>query len=148
MRWAFGLILVGGMLLPGCGSVKTPFVAYSDDGQYLRPPTGSGLVMDPNSPIPDVPKPVGFVGVPSLSSHSFDGRVRQVQHVYQGRGEVSDVLLLYKRWLPRYDWQSLAIQGTTPNTVLRYIKGREQLSVVVSKSSGVISIVVNIESQA
>ena len=72
-----GLIALGSLPLgpTGCTSAGGPFpvFAYSDDGDLLPKPSSAGLVVDPNSPIEDVPKPIGFVGVPSRSTSRVDG---------------------------------------------------------------------------
>ncbi|RMH22350.1 MAG: hypothetical protein D6698_01275, partial [Gammaproteobacteria bacterium] len=72
-------------LLVGCKSnpvkrvpFQVPVVAFTDDGQYLPQRVGPGLVADLDSPIPDVPMPIGFKPVISRCSSSFDGVARTV----------------------------------------------------------------------
>ena len=43
----------------GCQHIKTPVLAFSDDGDYPQPTVGDGLVASPESYIPAVPMPVG-----------------------------------------------------------------------------------------
>ena len=85
-------LVVATLLGPACtGSDGAfPIWVYSDDGDLLAKPSGGGLVVDPDSPIPDVPKPIGFVPVPSKSSVSTADGQRTVTHVYQGRANRLD----------------------------------------------------------
>ncbi|MFW6058661.1 MAG: hypothetical protein ACODAQ_00680 [Phycisphaeraceae bacterium] len=137
------LMLLMGLLLagPGCESPpKTPRVPFSAEGEYLEGQPGSGVVADPRSPIPDVPRPVGFRLLRSRSTQAaMEGEARHVRHVYQGRGEVVDVVTMYRRFLPRRGWQFVnREQRPGKDTVLRYVQGTEQLRVRVVEE-GVIS---------
>ncbi len=130
----------------GCSYVKTPVVAFSDDGQYLQKDVGKGLVADPNPLIPDVPMPVGFKAVASQSHWRFDGRVRVVHHVYQGHAKQGDAVEFYQRTLPDFQWTMVDIQSVGDATALRFVKGPEQMSVATSQGwSGVTTITIDIQ---
>ena len=125
-----------------------PMTAYSDEGHYLPLQVGEGVVADPDSPIPDVPRPVGFVALASQSSSFSDGNARVVEHVYQGRvRKPSDVTAFYRQQLtqPGNDWTLVdQYQATGGGTVLSYVKGPEQMTVTLRTRRGVTTIVIRI----
>ena len=128
----------------GCG-VQTPVVAFTDDGDFLPQDVGDGLVASPNPLIPDVPMPVGFKAVPSQSNWRYDGQVRVVNHVYQGHAKQGDAVEFYQRTLPDYNWTMTDMQSVGEATVMRYVKGPEQLAISTRQGWGVSTITINIE---
>ena len=143
------LLLTAG-LGAGCESEpQLPAVPFSAEGQYLPSQPGPGVVAAPESPIPDVPRPVGFKILPKRSSHTMQGQSRQVRHVYEGRGAPLEVVTMYRRVLPRRGWEPVG-RETDPEgaTVLRYTKGPERLRIRVAErglGTTVTRIVVNID---
>ncbi len=131
----------------GCGSIKTPAVAFNDDGEYLPQDVGEGLVVSPNPLIPDVPMPVGFKAVASQCFWQYDGNVRVVQHVYQGHAEPGDAAEFYQRTLASYNWDMVDIQAVGSATVLRYTKGLEQLTITTKDGWAVSTITINIDAK-
>jgi len=124
------LLIVLAGLNAGCQNVKTPVIAFTDDGDYLGYKGGKGLVASDESPIPDVPMPIGFKPVVSKSSSSFDGNVRTVNHVYQGRARHADAVAFYRNILPIYDWEFVSRSDQTDGSTIQYFtKGRESLEV-------------------
>ena len=137
--------------LTGCTSARGPFpvFAYSDDGVLLPKPSSAGLVVDPDSPIEDVPKPIGFVGVPSKSTARTDGNHRVVLHVYQGRADRLDVAAFYRRNLDDFGWTVDGFDTGDPNaTVQTYAKGNEVLRVTILGDKGKVTLNVSIEGRA
>lgn len=134
------LIALTAALTAGCNSNPTgkvpfqvPVVAFNDDGEYLPKRVGPGLVAATESPIPDVPMPIGFKPVVSQCSSSFDGVVRTVTHVYQGRARAAEAVLFYKQQLPLFGWELSDKQVHEDNsTTLYYTKGAESLSMRLS----------------
>ena len=136
MRNALLLLVLFALLGAGCKHVQTPVLAFTDDGDYLGYKGGKGLVASSESPIPDVPIPVGFKAVISRSSSSFDGIVRTVNHTYQGRGKAADAVAFYRSHLALNDWQFVSRNDQTDgSTVLSYVKGNEQLEVYVRQGT-------------
>jgi len=131
----------------GCNHIKTPAVAFSDDGDYLPQDVGDGLVKSPNPLIPDVPMPVGFKAVASQCFWEYNGSVRKVQHVYQGHAEPGDAAEFYQRTLPANDWTLVDIQGVGEATVLRYTKGPETLKITTKDGWAVSTIQINIDAK-
>lgn len=126
-------------LATGCGArPEAPRVPFSAEGGYLEGPAGAGVVADPDSPIADVPRPIGFRLLRSRSSTDVSGETRRVRHVYQGRAAVLDVVTMYRRHLPRADWNYLGREQQGSTTVLRYTKGPEQLTLRIGEE-GVLS---------
>ena len=142
------LALTLGVALPACtGSDGTfPVWVYSDDGDLLPKASGGGLVVDPDSPIPDVPKPIGFIPLPSKSSVSttLDGE-RNVTHVYQGRANRLDAAAFYRRNLDDHGWTTAGLdQGDPRSTVQSYSKGPENLRINITQDRSVVTIRANI----
>ncbi|MEM6458585.1 MAG: hypothetical protein AAF710_04260 [Planctomycetota bacterium] len=150
-------VTVGGLLaltlaaaLPGCndgGQGPFPTYAYSDDGDLLPRPSGGGLVVDPDSEIPDVPRPVGFVGVPSKSTSSVDPLtgIRTVFHVYQGRSNTLDAAAYFRRNLDDFGWSLDGFdQGDPRSTVQSYAKGPEQLRINITGDRAITTLTVAI----
>lgn len=141
------LALVTLICSAGCSYVKTPAVAFSDDGDYLPPDVGKGLVVAPNPLIPDVPMPVGFKAVPSQSFWRYDGQVRVVRHVYQGHCKQGEVVEFYQRVLPEHNWTLVDMQGVGESTVVRYAKGPENLAITAKHTWGVSTITIDIDAR-
>lgn len=141
--------VLAALLLPsiGCSHVKTPVLAFNDDGEYLPRDVGDGLVRKPNSLIPDVPMPVGFKAVASQSNWQYDGKVRVVNHVYQGHAEPGDAVAFYQRVLPQNQWKMVDIQAIGETTVMRYTKGSERLSVTTEDGWATTTIKINIDAR-
>ena len=135
------------LTMAGCSYVKTPAVAFNDDGEYLPQDVGKGLVKSPNSLIPDVPMPVGFKAVASQCYWQFNGSVREVNHVYQGHAEPGDAAEFYQRTLQTYNWSLVDIQGIGDATVLRYVKGPEALKITTKDGWAVSTITINIDAK-
>ncbi len=134
-----GLILAGSACTGSDGAF--PIWVYSDDGDLLAKPSGGGLVVDPDSPIRDVPKPIGFVPVASKSSVSTDGDQRTVTHVYQGRANRLDAAAFYRRNLDDYGWTTAGLdQGDPRATVQSYTKGPENLRINITQNRSVVTI--------
>jgi len=133
--------------LVGCegGRSAVPLVGFTDDGTHVPAPVGPGLVADPDSPIPDVPMPIGFEPVPSKSGSSFDGRARTVLHVYQGRGTIAEAAQFYRQQLRGYGWSFTGRSDDTDGaTVLNFEKGPERLRVRLTQRRIITTITVNI----
>lgn len=142
-----GLVLATALLGWGCeGNVAVPPVYRSVDGQPLAEPVGRGLVVRSNSPLADVPMPVGFVYVQDKSKSKTMAGVRYVQHLYQGRAELSDAVDFYRRQPAlQGGWVLVSEQSEKGDTVLRFNKGRENLEVRVSEPDKVVTVWVMIQ---
>lgn len=134
------LIALSAGYLAGCNTnpvenvpFQVPVVAFNDDGEYLPKRVGPGLVAATESPIPDVPMPIGFKPVVSQCSSSFDGVARTVTHVYQGRARAAEAVLFYYQQLPLFGWEQADRQTHEDgSTTLFYTKGAESLSMRLS----------------
>ena len=131
MRRLFPLFLVTLLALTACGrrDVSVPLFDWTDEGTYVPRPSGEGLVVAANSPVPDVPVPVGFVPLASQSESSTAASGnRVVNHFYQGRGELDELLQFYRQNLPRFGWR-VAGRETQP-APSRRLSRIEQISFV------------------
>ena len=146
------------MLLPGVGctnqKVSLPGVNFTDDGVYVPRQQAPGLVADPDSPIPDVPKPIGFVPVESRSAHEQVGDQRYIEHVYQGRGKPTEAARFYTRALVDNGW-TFVNRTVTPNPdkhtshidELIYEKGSEVVRVRIAERLGLTTLLISVVPQ-
>ena len=130
------------LVLTGCTYHRGPLpvAAYSDDGAYLPLQLADGLVADEASPLPDLPKPMRFVIVPSRSSASTDGRARTVTHVYQGRAGVDDLTTYYRDQLQNHGWRFEPGGDTGP--IFSATKHTEWAQVALARAGGVSTVTV------
>jgi len=143
-------VALAAISMSGCGGWSTvPMpggVAYSDNGQYLPPQAGPGLVADPQAAIPDVPEPIGFKPLVDRSHRSSSSAGRHVKYWYQGQADSAEVQLFYRRQLPKDGWHFVNVQHPADgSTVLRYTKGREALRVRLNQTHAVTTLVLTIE---
>lgn len=143
------------MFLAGCDAnpvkrvpFQVPAVAWTDDGDYLPKRTGPGLVAMEQSPIPDVPMPIGFKPLRSESTSSFDGVSRTVTHIYQGRARTSETVLFYRQQLSLHGWVQVDKQVHEDGSrSLHYTKGSEALGIRLSERYGIATVEVYIAPQ-
>jgi hypothetical protein len=130
------------LVAAGCTTDRgiLPAVAYSDDGAYLPLQLADGLVVDEASPLPDVPKPLRFVIVPSRSTASTDARARTVSHTYQGRADVDDLTNFYRNQLQNNGWTFLP--GGDSGPIFAATKNTEWVQVALSRAGGVSTVTV------
>jgi len=135
-------------VLVGCDSnpvrkvpFEVPVVAWNDDGEYLAKRVGPGLVAKTDSPIPDVPMPIGFKPVVSKCSSGFDGQSQTVTHIYQGRARSVETVLFYRQQLPLNGWLPTdKLVHDDHSTSLHYVKGAESLGLRLSERFNVATI--------
>lgn len=138
-----GLFL--GLSAVGCSGFNSPVMAVTHDGQYLDHQVGPGLVADPKSEIEDVPRPIGFTGVPSVSRiNSVGVSARDLVYVYQGRAQISEVITFYSQQLWRFGWKRGVDTTEQGANVLTFSKGAELLKIFVSRNRGVATVSVEI----
>jgi len=139
-------ILIGALIAAMCGcSTVSPVLPYSKDGQSLPSTAGPGLVAMRNSPIPDVPMPIGFVALPSESYAMVEGVVRRVKHVYQGRAEVKTVAEFYQSNCRLKRWKSLDKRISNSIARLTFEKGAEKLWINIDKNWSVVTVTITID---
>lgn len=135
------LTLASMMVLAVGGCAESPTLVHlSEDGRILRKPASAELVAKPDSPIPDVPMPVGFVFIETRSSSQSVGHLRRVDHVYQGLASRGQVAEYYRRVLPASGWQRGSDEMAGPSHVLRYMKDREALEIRITESNSVATV--------
>lgn len=139
MKRLFLLYLVALIGVTACGrrDVSVPMLDWTDEGVYVPRSSGEGLVVAPDSPIPDVPVPVGYVPLVNQSeSGTAAGGGRLVNHLYQGRGDLDEILQFYRQNLPRFGWRAAGRETEpAPNRRLTrteeitFVKGSEEIRV-------------------
>lgn len=109
---------------------RNPVATFSEDMQYLPRQAGPGLVADPESPIPDVPKPVNFKPIVKKSEVEALSPARSLRHVYQGRAPLAEVRVFYDQQPPFYGWKLEDERFTEEGElILEYVKGPERLRI-------------------
>jgi hypothetical protein len=134
-------VMVSVAAVTGCAE-RVHVLSLSSDGQYLAPQTGEGLVARRDSPIPDLPIPIGFVVVADQSRVEARGLSRYVRHVYQGRASMADVSRFYRHHAPLHQWRAIGEQTGDGQTLMWFTKGSERLTLKLSRHGGIVSIVV------
>lgn len=145
------MLMLASAPLVGCRApvAVPPVAAFSEEGAYLPGRVGPGAIASPNSLIQDVPMPVGFEAVASRSTSKIEDGLRLVKHVYQGRADGGEVVMMYRRSLERYNWGFVGREQLEDgSTVLRFEKGREALRVHVGERWGVTTVLVEIAPKA
>ncbi|WP_432799906.1 hypothetical protein [Poriferisphaera sp. WC338] len=125
------------------------FTGYSDNWKTLEKQHGPGLIADPASPIPDVPAPIGFKPIPEHCNVVTDGYYRVVNHLYQGKANLAEMVQYAKTYMEAEGWQPIdRIDDLASNTsVINFRKGAENLSVRMTKRFAVASMYITIEPQ-
>lgn len=132
--------------MPGCRD--NPVVALSDDNRILQPTRDHVLVANPQSPLPDVPAPIGFELIANRSSGRINpGGTRDVLHVYQGIGDFSAAVEYYRRQALAHGWQNDFQQAGPKETVLSYRSQRETLEIRLTKPGRILTVTVTIRSR-
>lgn len=130
-------------VLAGCAKLSSvPMLPISNEGHYLPGQPATGLVADPQSPIRDVPKPMGFVAVSPDAVTAQPMGVRQLRQAYQGRASIPEVWEFYQRQLKLHRWRPLETQITEKH--LTYTNGAEKLDIQLRKEWMVVTITITI----
>ena len=128
--------------LAGCSRLP----AFSEEGKWLSQPHGQGLVAKRDSPLPDVPVPIGFVALEARSvGYVTQDGVRMVRHIYQGRAGLADAVEFYRQELRHHGWRRLHEDNVGHIAAMRYVKGPESLIVRLSRRHTVVTLRLNIE---
>ena len=106
---------------------------HSDEGEWLTRPVAKGLVADPHSVLPDVPKPIGFELVESQSEGVMRDGARMVNHKYQGRSTMNEVIEYYRTIPRRHKWKPVREDRDLHGMYMWYTKGREMLESEISQ---------------
>jgi len=156
MRHACLLGMMVTLIAAGCNAktenlrpprTGVPGLALSDNWKPLPPRAGEGLVADPESPIPDVPMPIGFRPLPRVSHVSASPSARQVHHVYQGVAKLPEVVVFYDTVLPSNDWRPVGRLDQEGGVILGYRKGTERLDIRANRKRGVMTLMIDIQPQ-
>ncbi len=127
--------------LTGCEDIP----AVSNEGKFLDPQQGQGLVRASSSPIPDLPIPVGFTPLAQSSrSYAVPGG-RFVEHHYQGRSSLSAAAEFYRQAMLSQDWRLSWERNDEPRVwVAQAVKGREVLDLRLTKPRTIVNVYVRI----
>jgi len=137
MRCTSLTVLAIGILAIGCADHR--LMQLSDDARWLTAPMGPGIIPREDSPIPDLPMPIGFVVLADQSRVEIVGDQRYVLHVYQGQSPFAEVLRFYRQQTARNDWRPIGEDGKPPRQLLWYEKGPEQLSIQLDRVGNIVT---------
>lgn len=133
--WAPAWILcLGVAMLAGCEATGGNNSRTGENADGERRSGGVGLVPRAQSPIADVPVPVGFHLVESISRHYTVGEQRFIDHTYEGRESKFDVERFYRERMPLKDWQPKGEQMVRGRFEQRYRKADELAQITVDSS--------------
>lgn len=139
MLWrTAGPAMVAVMLIAiaGCSSFKTSGAdgADGDNGSAERSstPNTAGLAARGQSPIADVPVPVGFELDESVSRGFESSGARFIDHTYVGDAKKHAVEDFYRRHMPNKGWQLRGAQMTQGTYLLKYEKNDELCDVRIN----------------
>ena len=95
----------------------------------------SRLMAKQQSPISDLPVPMGFRILEDESEDAYTGRRRlYVRHVYAGSGEPFAVRNFYRDRMPQYKWQLVNAVHVSGTHSMVFQKGQESCTVTISRS--------------
>ena len=145
------LFIIGATGLLSCQSSDSPMaripgIAMSDDGRYLEPQGSRGLVVSRESPVRDVPMPIGFVLIDSRSRNLTTSNHRFIEHFYQGRAQRKDLLDFYRRSTNRRGWQPQREQTAGAATWIIFTRDDEDLQVRISYRDDIAEVFVRVRS--
>ena len=151
-RWTMCLVAVFVVAgLAGCeglgssrrstvASVKDPAgepkAATSDAATTSTPPVAMGLVAQPDPPFDDLPVPVGFKMVESISRSYESGGARFIDHTYQGRAGKFRVEQFCREQMALEDWKIRSAQMVRGALLIRCEKGNETCDVRITDGAG------------
>ncbi len=140
-----GWILMAGILLAGCSdfrvggdTAESPPIgakASTSTGTPAGRPSamaGTRLVAQSRPPVADLPIPVGFAIVESVSRSYESAGARFVDHTYQARADKFEVERFVREQLPGKGWTLRGSQMVRGTFFLKYEKGNEFLDVTIT----------------
>jgi hypothetical protein len=91
-----------------------------------------GLVPMARPPIPDLPVPIGFKLVESISRSYESAGARLIDHTYEGRETKYDVDRFYRKQMPLKGWTMRSTQMVRGEHLLRFVKDTELCEVRIT----------------
>ncbi len=128
IRQLAGVLILAVAGLAGCEgggpSLAGPLVGDNDGGS-AKVRSEVGLVPRARPPIPDLPVPVGFKLVESVSRDYESDNLRFVDHTYRGDAALVQVKRFVNEQMPRKGWTLETSQFVRGVHTLRFRKGEE-----------------------
>ena len=101
-----------------------------------QPRARVGLIPQRQTPIADLPVPIGFKLAESISRDFESAGVRFVDHTYVGRDDKFEVERFYSEQMPQHGWVFQSKRMVRGDITLRYDKGQESAEVRIADASG------------
>lgn len=114
------------------GQSTASSAAAIDDSGAPRSVGRPGLVPMARPPIPDLPVPIGFKLVESISRSYESAGARLIDHTYEGRESKYDVDRFYRKQMPLKGWTMRSTQMVRGEHLLRFVKDTELCEVRIT----------------
>lgn len=128
VRQLAAVLMVSAAAIAGCEgdgpSLAVPLVG-NDNAASAKVRSEVGLIPQARPPIQDLPVPVGFKLVESVSRDYESDNLRFVDHTYRGDAELVQVKRFVSGQMPRKGWTLETSQFVRGVQTLRFRKGEE-----------------------
>ncbi|MCC7146886.1 MAG: hypothetical protein IT443_10615 [Phycisphaeraceae bacterium] len=141
------VIVLAVLLACGCNK-ETKVFHVSDDGQWLPPRSGPGLVADEKPAIPDVPTPIGFSMVAAKSHAVAVGQARNIRYVFQGQAELGETMAFFRENVVRFGWSGRVEKIEGRKAALWFGKGQERLTIEMVANVGIVTVTIWVNEQS
>jgi len=109
------------------------------------PETPGPLMAGANSPIADVPVPIGFKLQEGKSYAQVTGPLRFVKYYYVGRESTLPVVKFFKDNMPLNKWDFVSQDGPANEMTLKFTKSNEDCVIVIQGGSMHTKVWINID---
>lgn len=139
------LALAGALFSVGCKSHKDAPMR-SSDGENL-PVAPLPLKPSETAAIADVPMPAGFVQVNSSSRTDIHEGSRTINHLYEGRASMHDLVTYLRVNVGKYNWERVNDKEALDQSVLEFSKGREKLFIKIDQRENYLLVTLSLASR-
>ena len=128
------------LLLPACQQqTTTNGPETTADRSATRPRAPMGLLPTARPPVPDLPIPMGFSMVESISRSYESAGARFIDHSFAGSEDKIDVDRFYMHLMPKYGWTLRGRRLVRGTYIHMYEKKDEFCEVAISDRGGLTS---------
>ena len=133
-KWMLTATAVAAVVLAaGCGGSSTiGSTDVGDDPMVILP----SLVPMSNSPIPDVPIPLGFEIGEKQTLEFGAGAARYLQHIYKGKADKWELKRFFRQQMQANRWQFVTYMLAAGEFSLEYEKDNERCRIMIADSGG------------
>ncbi len=110
-------------------------------GGCVNDDTGPTMLAQKAQPyVEDIPVPKGFKLLPKKSEHHRYGGGREIDHIYEGRGDPIAVRSFYEHYMPDSGWKLIdeTLRKGDGVQLMTYRKGSEQCEIRIERAPAAI----------